>query len=999
MNAMKTYVLIAIMVGATLNAPGEPPRLINISEPRVKDQGFHHRTVERVSQLMTSYGQVINRTNTYQEIGTGINFWDGSGWRPTAERLEIVGGGAAAVATNGPHLLIASPAVADVPALDINTVDNVRLRCRLWGLVLKDAFSGVSVLIAEPNPESVGALVGDNRIVYEQALDDVAARLEVTYARAGIESELVLLEQIDPADWPALANADPQDLRLQVWTEWFDVPEPGKETVVVRREPEGLRRQLMAEKDVVDETISFGQMRFIPGAAFRVGEENRESVAVYKQWIKAGIPERTFLVETVEWSAISPLIAGLPLAGKLDGKVKGLAKGKPAGTHTELVSLGAKDIGTKDTHKAFDRSTIPSLQLARAPGVSIDWTLVTAQSNFVFQSDTTYFCVAATILTGTSVVESCVVKYTNNSASPRLIFNGPIDMRTTNGHPAVFTSWHDNSVGEVVGSISDVPNTNRYAFQALLLNSSGTAYDIHDIQVRYADFGVQLGAGSLSLSHAQIGHGVNGVAVGNPTLFSTVRNVLFHNLGTAFRGSASHTNRGENITIHQVSSLHAGGNTHLTNSLIIACTNNVTFAGENIHTNQNDAGYFQTAGSGKRYLASSSPYRGTATNVSAALAAQLKLRTTWPPAQITNDITTSTNFGAQVPRDVDGKDWGYHYSPIDYLIGAATGGITLSNATLLLTNSVAVAFAPATNWGLRLANGASLISRARPTAMNKILWSHCAQETPVFTGTNGVPIFSDTYPAPATPGTMDLRFTSIPMLSGSYLFNQENNRGTFSSLRFQDCQFGGGQIWLSPSVTNQTMVWHNNLCDRVVIGVSSYTPQIVEFRNNLFRGGILNMAPAANGNWTLFDNLFDGVTRYQATNLTFTHNFNGYLTNAARMYPPSSNDVVLATTNADYEIGPLGRFYYPASGGYLSQLINAGSVSAASNGLYWFCTTTNQVPETNSTCDIGFHYAALSGGLELDHDADGWPTWEEDSNGNGITDPGESCFHDPPGSQ
>jgi len=53
-------------------------------------------------------------------------------------------------------------------------------------------------------------------------------------------------------------------------------------------------------------------------------------------------------------------------------------------------------------------------------------------------------------------------------------------------------------------------------------------------------------------------------------------------------------------------------------------------------------------------------------------------------------------------------------------------------------------------------------------------------------------------------------------------------------------------------------------------------------------------------------------------------------------------------------------------------------------GLYHFTTQTNQVKETNSVVDIGYHYVAVDGNnVPLDNDSDGLPDYLEDSNGNG----------------
>ena len=106
-------------------------------------------------------------------------------------------------------------------------------------------------------------------------------------------------------------------------------------------------------------------------------------------------------------------------------------------------------------------------------------------------------------------------------------------------------------------------------------------------------------------------------------------------------------------------------------------------------------------------------------------------------------------------------------------------------------------------------------------------------------------------------------------------------------------------------------------------------------------------------------------------------------------------DVVLATNTIPYQTAAGGRYYLPTNAPYAA-LLNDGSTNAHLLSLYHYTTTTNQVKETNTIVDLGFHYVAVDGsGLPVDSDGDGVPDYLEDKNGNGQVDGGETDWTDP----
>ena len=120
---------------------------------------------------------------------------------------------------------------------------------------------------------------------------------------------------------------------------------------------------------------------------------------------------------------------------------------------------------------------------------------------------------------------------------------------------------------------------------------------------------------------------------------------------------------------------------------------------------------------------------------------------------------------------------------------------------------------------------------------------------------------------------------------------------------------------------------------------------------------------------------------------------NGYCHTAA-MPGPGTGNVTL--TSADYQTGLLGRFYYPTNGTNLNSLRDVGSRNGDVACLYHYTTTTNQVKETNSVVDIGFHsIAADVNGQPADGDGDGVADYLEDLSGNGLVNSGETAWNDP----
>jgi hypothetical protein len=408
---------------------------------------------------------------------------------------------------------------------------------------------------------------------------------------------------------------------------------------------------------------------------------------------------------------------------------------------------------------------------------------------------------------------------------------------------------------------------------------------------------------------------------------------------------------------------------------------------------------FQTVGGGSYYLTNGCNFfnQGT-TNIDPVLLAELPTKTTYPPIYCNTNISSATVLSPVVQRDnVGNPDLGYHYDPLDYLLT----NVTLS-ASLTLTNGVAVGLLGGYLASIYPQTGANIFSTGLPQLMNRIVSCQNVQEQPLSTAgygfvfLNGVGSGSPSY---------QFRFTDFSIGQGG-LGNLFVNDAMvpFNTISFQDCwlretSLSGNLIPFSG--TNETIGLTNNLILRGSINLTFYGdyysfPNVAVFNgyNNSFQGGALSLTLYAGSltipdGWNVKDNLFDGCSpSFNIGDLGALYQFhasnNGFTTGTTNSWGYSAYN----QTNflANYQTGPLGNCYLPTN----SILINAGSRTANLAGLYHYTTQTNQVKETNSIVDIGYHYVAVDAyGNPLDTNGDGIPDYLEDANGNGVVDGGE----------
>jgi RHS repeat-associated protein len=927
-------------------------------------QDANSRVWQKIVQTTDTQGHVTYQTNNaYTELATGLNHLVGNQWVASKDEVDISADGNSALATNGQHQAY-FPGDIYNGKIELVTPDGKQLYSRPVGLSYFDGTNGV--LIAELT-NSTGEVVGDNQVIYANAFTGFKADIRYTYTIAGFEQDIILRER---PPTPASFGLNPDTTRLEVLTEFFNPPQP---TVTASTVP-------TAAGNLENDQLNFGSMAMGQGKAFLLGT-TAPTVGVDKQWLT--LDGAQFLVEEVPVVSIADELENLPL---------------PSITSTQPNSP-LNVVSAKRLLPAHPLVTVPGkhpMQLAQAApasqGLVLDYvTLNSSQTNYTFQGDTTYYISGGLNLYGTNTFEGgTVIKYANtNSAGIQV--NGPINCLTGPYRPAIFTAKDDNSVGEAITGSTGNP-TGTYAGEALTV--SDYSANLGYMRFAYANTALAAIHSDVEITNSQFINDATAIFVLPNSV--NLENVLIYDVGTVFNGIDDPTFIAQNITVHDANEL-SEGLLYLTNSLLIACTNlGSGFDGAYNYTNSSDAGIFQTVGAGAHYLAADCPagIRGAGTtNIDPALLADLQTKTTYPPLLLTNQtvaVNTTLNPQAQRDNESPGPDLGYHYDPIDYIVD----NFAITNATLTVTNGAAIASYNET--GIQLQDDSSMVSFGSPLYPNWFVRYTSVQEgTNMLGGTNlmsGQTVSALHYGNTGPAGLYRFSKFTCPAACG-YVFN-DIDASSYNTLLVQDCELWGGTNVFSGG-TNTVITLQNNLFEESPLYGSSHTlPNSLSFSNNLFlRTIILIYNNSSPNTWQAFNNAFDScVVDYNPFGIDcLTNGYNAYLNctnsgNPAELWPTNTSDFVTNATMA-YETGPLGNFYQPSD----SPLIDAGSTNANLLGLYHFTTQTNEVPETNSIVDIGYHYVATDTyGNPLDSNGDGTPDYVEDANGNGVVDNGET---------
>jgi hypothetical protein len=948
--------------------------------------------VEVITDLAT--GQQQERPKRFVEIGTGMNYQDQNGqWQPTREEFRLTRDGFA-VAEFGPHMLIVGNNINAPDAIDFLSSDGKRFRSAPLAVAYFDPLTGRNVILATIR-DTAGELTGPNVVTFRSAFEGLDASIRITYRRAGMSSDLILHEV--PPD-PALFGLSPQS-HLELYTEFVESPAPGISERVLREEKDPDRRKALKQPGFMDQILDYGEYKIGTGAAFEINAEpNASKIPVGKRL--EVIEGRTILIEAVEHDEAKKLLAGLPVRDDLlrVGRQPIMAAAARA-TAVESRTFPQRAVAHLP-QKAIERAAI---EYNPKNAFVLDYSLLTGATNFTFKCDTTYYVSSEVLLYGTTVLEHAVVKATNWTTYNRIQLKGPIQCLTGPYRPIVFTSMHDNSVGEILPWSTGNPITNYYGNPTLEVDyyTSGQLAKLEHIRISYAAGGISFFGGTSSgnghvLSHAQFMHTQVPIYVYYNDI--SARNILVYQADRVAGPSATAVVRFEHLTAHQANHLNNVTNAtiYLTNSILAHITNSPVYIGSNNATTNSSA--FQTVGGGRHYLATNTLRNIGTYTINLQLLAELQTMTTYPPIVYSNvTISIPTTLPPRAQRDTDTPDLGYHYAPLDYAFGGSH-----ANSNLTFTAGTAVGWFRTTNgWfhaghGLHMADRQIVTFEGEPTKPN--YWVRCsvAQEggTGLWDGgfgPGGITSWADQNLKDVTlAAEIRARFTRFSVLaSDSFAFRDDWG---YLTVRLTDCEFWGGGCGgyvLSAYLTNCLM-------ERTLVAqVAGWTNCQFHLRNTTFKGGSFVITRTSgpipvSARDCAFDGTAMNVNDAYASNPTWTdYDYNAFLTGGPYTTPTGAHDVLVSSFN--WQTGPLGRFYLWTNSP--PPLINAGSVTANTRGLYHYTMSISQVKETNSVVDIGYHYMALNGyNQPIDTDGDLVPDWQEDVNGNGTVDAGESSW-------
>ncbi|MCP5523111.1 MAG: exo-alpha-sialidase [Verrucomicrobiales bacterium] len=487
----------------------------SVADAGVIERGPDFAVYQQVTTSLAADGQTRFHTNRFTLLENGLNYQDENGaWQESRDLIEPFAEGA--VARYGPNKAIFSPELNAAAVFDIQMADGGRLRGGVRAIQLTDLATGRSVALGSVKKSAPGELLPPDRIVYRDAFEGIQADVVLVWRHNQFLQDVVLRQR------PALPEGwKPDEVRLEVVTEFVECPDPELRSQSVGREGE----EKLEDHTVVD----FGGMAILKGHAFPVdsgdawafdgGMPTEAQTPVLKQFHE--LPDgRRFLVESVAWTEAEGQWADLALNAHPEsatgedaapvepvpaGTVEGDETSRLAATTISVQKDGAASSGAVDTpRRTWPAPRPPSperqpIELAQMPykpeGYLVDFAFVTVSGGnpTVFQTGWTYY-VKTSYYSGSSVTfqSGATIKFKNNAY---LLLYGPVSFPSS-GDAVVFTSRNDDQHGAVIRYVpneddSDGNPTMHMASVAVWIYYVNLSTTIQDARIMWAQKGVR----------------------------------------------------------------------------------------------------------------------------------------------------------------------------------------------------------------------------------------------------------------------------------------------------------------------------------------------------------------------------------------------------------------------------------------------------------------------------------------------------------------------------
>ena len=591
------------------------------------ERGPYHTRWTWVEYMTNSAGKVFPHTNSFMELGAGINRQVGNQWVASAPEIEPATGGANG--SNARHQVQFASDLKTRGGIGVTGPDGRKIRSHLIGLIYYDTASSNTVLIAETKSCQGQILPSKHQVLYADGFTGVKADVRYGYTVAGVEQDVILREQL-PA--PEAYGMDPKTTELEVLTEYLDAP-------------------TRHTASVSGDEIEFGSMHLAKGHTFSLGQTNGFNgfLRVSKRWVQTD--GRQFLIESVPASAVRNAMEHLPK------------------THASI--LKRKTLPTQQ-FPAFPGTTKPAeaMLLAKiapsAPGFVLDWYLTLSTDtvdSYTFQAGTMY------LITNVFTVQNATIE------GGTLFKFGPVGglavsniiSTATQFEPVIFTSQEDTNIswdvstGTPITYDTDDPLDNtpwlsiaaqdgapaisnmnfRAAYAAVVF--SGSSLDVWDCQFVNCTYAIVAGQGILDDETSE----TNCLALHN-VLFGGSEYPIVTG-GVPYSGISA-----EQVTADAFSGLifaleYQIATLQVTNSLITGDGWAYLYAPDiwlgwgdlvpqfnQVITRADSTGTYTNAGAGNYYLADPALRGMGTTAISARMALELQQKTTFPPLVVTN---------------------------------------------------------------------------------------------------------------------------------------------------------------------------------------------------------------------------------------------------------------------------------------------------------------------------------------------------------------------------